>query len=310
MSSTQYRSPKSISIILKPGEAKDIKAMLSELTNLLIKHKCNIMFNERESMRVNAIVHTSSAITFVPESVLYNEPDLIITLGGDGTLIGTCRKMSNRQIPILGVNMGHLGFITEFSEADYLDAVVNCLNKKYSIIKQKLYCVEIIKNEKNRIKSFFLNDAVLNKNDISRMFTLKVSSNDEHIYDLSGDGLIVSSPIGSTAYSLAAGGPIIHPDVNAVILTPICPHSLTHRPLVVPNNATITISIPETTQLITLTLDGQLAVHVKQTEKINISCCKKKFVLLVQNPKRTYFDTLKTKFFHGKRENRYAKSQK
>src|SRR5690606_1398875 len=125
---------------------------------------------------------------------------------------------------------------------------------------------------------------------------------DEHIYDLSGDGLIISSPIGSTAYSLAAGGPIIHPQVGALVLTPICAHSLTHRPIVVPDDMRITVKSRDKDEAIHLTLDGQQLLDINPYQVIKISKSKARYVKLVQNSERTFFHTLKVKFTHGRRE--------
>ncbi|MEK6625354.1 MAG: transposase, partial [Bdellovibrionota bacterium] len=121
----------------------------------------------------------------------------------------------------------------------------------------------------------------------------------EHIFDMSGDGLIVSSPLGSTAYSLAAGGPIIPPDVEALVLTPICPHGLTHRPLVVSNKEEIIIKLSQTSESVTLTLDGQKAISMDRWDTVTIKKCDKKVISFVKNEKKSYFNTLKEKFYHG-----------
>ena len=134
------------------------------------------------------------------------------------------------------------------------------------------------------------------------MLTLSVESEGEHIYNLAGDGLIISSSIGSTAYSLAAGGPIIHPLVNAITLTPICAHSLTHRPLVIPDHSNVVIRAAKSDESIKLTLDGQEQVTLGSNDIIKVTKIKTKIVRLVKNPTRTYFRTLKDKFTHGARE--------
>ena len=165
-----------------------------------------------------------------------------------------------------------------------------------------LYQVEVFRKDKSTFKGTFMNDVVVNNNQISRMLTLSVESMGEHIYNLSGDGLIISSPIGSTAYSLAAGGPIIHPNVNAMTLTPICAHSLTHRPLVIPDNTSVTIKASRPEETIKLTLDGQQSFVVNSQDTIKVSKRKGIQVRLIKNPGRAYFRTLKEKFTHGTRE--------
>lgn len=171
-------------------------------------------------------------------------------MGGDGTLIGVSRNVKKNSPPIFGVNMGNLGFITEFSKVEFFDQLENTIKGTYKLTSLPLYQVEVTRKNKVTFKGTFLNDLVINNNLVSKMLTLSVESEGEHIYNLSGDGLIISSPIGSTAYSLAAGGPIISPSVNAITLTPICAHSLTHRPLVIPDNTSVSIKAPNRMKLL------------------------------------------------------------
>ena len=133
------------------------------------------------------------------------------------------------------------------------------------------------------------------------MFSLSVEGNNSHIYNLSGDGLIVSSPIGSTAYSLAAGGPIIHPSTKSFVLTPICPHSLTHRPFVLPNDYNLKIKTSSIVDSVIITLDGQEAVKINENHNISISKSRTRYCNIICNPNRNYFQTLREKFTHGKR---------
>jgi NAD+ kinase len=223
-------------------------------------------------------------------------------MGGDGTLIGVCRNAKKNSPPIFGINMGHLGFITEFSKQEFFEELEDVIKGNFKLTTLSLHKVEVFKKEKSIFSGYFLNDIVINNNQISRMLTLSIQSDDEHIYNLSGDGLIISSPIGSTAYSLAAGGPIIHPDVNAITLTPICAHSLTHRPLVVSDSSTIEVKAIKSDDTLKITLDGQQAFVVSSGESIVITKSKTKNVKLIKNHNRTYFRTLKEKFTHGARE--------
>ena len=200
--------------------------------------------------------------------------------------------------------MGHLGFITEFSKSEFFDELEETIKGNFELTLLSLFEVEVLakRDEKPFFKGYFLNDAVINNNHVSRMLTLALESDGENIYNLSGDGLIVSSPIGSTAYSLAAGGPIIHPMVNAMTLTPICPLSLTHRPLVIPDNSVVCLKAARPDESIKLTLDGQESIVLGSSDIIRITKKKSKIVKLVKNVNRTYFRTLKEKFTHGARE--------
>lgn len=292
---------KKVTIVLKPKEVKQFKSLLPKLISWLKERNTLCYFIELEKERIETIFNTiPSNISFCLKNQIYNLSDLIITLGGDGTLIGICRNSSDNSPPIFGINMGGLGFITEFSKTDFWPKLESTLQGNEPLTKVGFFTVEVVKKKKNKFTSFFLNDAVITKNDISRMFALSVDSNNEHIYNISGDGLIISSPIGSTAYSLAAGGPIIHPKVESMVLTPICPHSLTKRPLVIPDNNVVKIKTPLEDGPVMLTLDGQQAININPSDEIRISKNKNKFVHLIKNPERTYFNTFREKFMYSK----------
>ncbi|MGZ3787441.1 MAG: NAD(+)/NADH kinase [Bacteriovorax sp.] len=296
---------KNISIVLKPKVNSEFESILPNLASWLIRRKKSISFLEKEKERINKIFKGDvKNLNFIAENELHSSSDLIITMGGDGTLIGVCRNITRNSPPIFGVNMGHLGFITEFTKAEFFDQLEATLKGDFEITHLSLYQVEVFDKRKDRptFRGYFLNDVVINNNQISRMLTLSVESEGEHIYNLAGDGLIISSPIGSTAYSLAAGGPIIHPKVNAITLTPICAHSLTHRPLVIPDHSSVMIKAARADESIKLTLDGQQAVVIGSNEVVKVTKKKTKIVHLVKNPSRTYFRTLKEKFTHGARE--------
>lgn len=294
---------KNITIVLKPKVISDFESILPNLASWLHRRKKNIYFLSKEKERLHKIFKGDlKNLNFVEEENLYADTDLIITMGGDGTLIGVSRNIKKNSPPIFGVNMGNLGFITEFSKIEFFDQLEETLKGNYKLTTLSLYQVEVFKRNKCTFKGTFLNDLVVNNNQISRMLTLSVESEGEHIYNLSGDGLIISSPIGSTAYSLAAGGPIINPKVNAITLTPICAHSLTHRPLVIQDSSSVVIKASKPDEMIKLTLDGQQALVATSQEIIKVSKRKAIHVKLIKNPSRTYFRTLKEKFTHGTRE--------
>lgn len=296
---------KNISIVLKPKINTEFESILSNLITWLIRRKKNIFFLDKEKERIMKVFKGDiKNFTFISENELHSSSDLIITMGGDGTLIGVCRNIKKNSPPIFGVNMGHLGFITEFTKAEFFDLLETTLKGDIKTTSLSLYQVEVFtkKQKKPSFTGYFLNDVVINNNQISRMLTLSVESEGEHIYNLSGDGLIISSPIGSTAYSLAAGGPIIHPSVNALTLTPICAHSLTHRPLVIPDSSNVIIKAAKPDESIKLTLDGQQAIVINSNDIVKVTKKKTKIVRLIKNPSRTYFRTLKEKFTHGARE--------
>ncbi len=293
---------KNVGIILKPKAIHDFMTILPNLTEWLRRRKIEIFFAVDETQRLHEIYQTTKIkFNLVTKNEMHSLCQLLITLGGDGTLIGVARTSKKNSPPIFGINMGNLGFITEFSKHEFHDDLAQVLKGNFETHNVPLYKAEILQQDKVVRSGYFVNDAVISKSGISRMFSISLDTELENIYNLAGDGLIVSSPIGSTAYSLAAGGPIVHPGVKGIILNPICPHALTHRPLVLPDTESIYIKIPKGEDEIFLTLDGQEAITVLKNQKIRISKPSRKHVSLVNNEERLYFKTLKDKFRHGRR---------
>ena len=297
------KSIEKIGVILKPSKIDDLPTVLTNLVRWLSRREKSIFIIEKERDRLEKILSKKilNQLNFSSKSDIYNKMDLIISLGGDGTLLGVARNVS-KKTPVFSVNLGRLGFITEFSKDDFYEKLNIVLYGKYETIKKNLYSISVLDKKKEIQKEYFFNDAVFTKNDIARMFTLLVETDIEQIYNLSGDGLIISSTYGSTAYSLAAGGPIVHPDVKALILTPICAHSLTHRPLVIPDSEVLNISIVEHFDSIIVTLDGQTCVPIKANSIIKIKKETRRQISLIKNSEKTYFHTLKEKFVHGRKE--------
>lgn len=293
----------SVGLILKPHLDEDLRPIINNLVVWLNKRKVTAVFLEKEETRLSQLLSKNlfKTIQLSQEKDLYTQSKLVITLGGDGTLIGLCRKVPKNSAPIFGVNLGRLGFITEFSKSDFYEWLSKAIKGELEIYKLPLYKVEVIRRGKTIHKSHFMNDLVINKNDISRIFSLSVECNGEPLYNISGDGMIISSPLGSTAYSLAAGGPIIHPEVNSIALTPICPHSLTHRPIVIPGSSVVTLRGLKNQGPISLTLDGQEVWEISKGEIVKVSKNNSRKVSVLLNPKRNYFHTLKEKFTYGRR---------
>ena len=295
---------KKVAIVLRPRTDFAISNTLSNLCQWLRNRNISIIFLEKERVGVKKIFKKNlKDIDFCDEKEIHIQSDLIITLGGDGTFIGIARTCRRSSPPIFGVNMGRLGFITEFTKGEMYDGLNRVLKNKYEFEKLGLFKVQVFNSMKKNhmIQSFFVNDIVINKHDISRMFSLTLEVEEEPIYSFSGDGLIVSSPIGSTAYSLAAGGPIISPKVKAIVMTPICPHGLTHRPMVIPDNSKVGIKVTRDQAPVTITLDGQEAITLETKSTVVVSKIVGKHVKIIKNPLKTYFQTLKIKFRHGKK---------
>ena len=292
-----------IGIILKPSQFDDLGNIVTNLIRWLKRRDKKIFFLEKEIVRLQDIISdkTLKLVEFVDEQMIYNKPDLIISLGGDGTVLGVSRKV-NSKVPVFSVNLGKLGFITEFEKNEFYEKLNVILLGKYNLFKKHLYSIQVHRKNTTLPKEYFFNDAVFTKNDIARMFTISVEADGEHVYNISGDGLIISSTYGSTAYSLAAGGPIVHPEVKALILTPICAHSLTHRPLVIPDNQVLKMNVIDKIDTVNITLDGQVCIHLLPGDTIELTKESRRIVNFIKNEEKTYFHTLKEKFVHGRRD--------
>lgn len=290
-----------VGITLKPNSTPEFYSILPNLCSWLLRRKKQVIFREEDSERVKKFFKnkTVDSFEFWNSKSFHNSVDIMLSLGGDGTLIGVCRRI-NAKIPVLGVNLGRLGFITEFNKNEYFDRLGDILEGKFEVTAKPLCHVSVIRKGEIHFTDYFFNDAVIAKNDIARMIYLRAELGPEHIYNLSGDGIIISTPMGSTAYSMAAGGPIVHPDVKGLILTPICPHSLIHRPFVVPDTAPISLKVVPPHQSVTLTLDGQVAINIDEQDTVVINRGKVKKISLIKNPDRYYFETIREKFVTGK----------
>lgn len=294
---------KKIGITLKPNSTPEFYSMLPNLCAWLLRRKKQVVFREEDKERVLKFFKqkATDSLLFWNSKDFHNDVDIMLSLGGDGTLIGVCRRI-NSKIPVLGVNLGRLGFITEFNKNEYFDRLGEILEGQYEVTTKPLNHVTVTRKNKIHFEDYFFNDAVLAKNDIARMIYLRAELGKEHIYNLAGDGIIISTPMGSTAYSMAAGGPIVHPDVKCLILTPICPHSLIHRPFVIPDSAPITLKILPPHHSVTLTLDGQVAINIDEQDVVSINDKKVKKISLIKNPERFYFETIREKFITSRKD--------
>lgn len=220
---------------------------------------------------------------------------LLIALGGDGTLLKTARLVGSKQIPVMGINLGGLGFLTMFSAEQAKSAITDFLNKNYR--EEERMVLEIIYKKE---KFVALNDCAVNMGPDCRVVDIILSSNNHFICKLVADGIVVATPTGSTAYSLAAGGPIVFPVMDAILITPLSPHVLSGRPLIVPSNESITLQLAEYSEPAILTIDGQEQRRLKPNEKIAIT--KADYSIRLIAPKdKSYYEILRTKMKWGER---------
>jgi NAD+ kinase len=225
--------------------------------------------------------------------------DVILVLGGDGTLIHAAGLLRGRPAPILGVNMGSLGFLTEVPQAELYQAVEHVLSGKAECSERMKLRVHFHRGDEKIIDDEVLNDVVIAKGTLSRMAEFEATCSGEYVTTYKADGIIVATPTGSTAYSLAANGPILYPSMRGVIVAPICPHTLTQRPLVLPDDETVNIVLVSESEVF-LTLDGQSNVAVRRGDRVQIKQSHNR-VLLVRNPKIGYFGILRAKLRWGER---------
>ncbi len=226
--------------------------------------------------------------------------DIIIVLGGDGTMLNVARLVGEKGIPILGVNLGGLGFITEVNREEIFEAVEKVLSGNCSV-EDRIMLTAFVYRHGEKIADFaVLNDVVVNKGALARIIDMETYVNKSYVATFKADGLIVSTPTGSTAYSLSAGGPILYPTLNSIVLTPICPHTLTNRPIVLPDDFTIEIMMRSESEDAFLTLDGQAGFSLKKNDAIVVRKCDFRAKLLILC-ERDYFQVLRAKLKWGER---------
>ncbi len=218
----------------------------------------------------------------------------VFVLGGDGTFLSAVRWVGDREIPLLGIKFGDLGFLAEIAEENLFEAAERVLKGEYKISPRLRLDVQVLRKGKSLVRETVLNDIVINRGALARLANIITHINGHYLTTFRADGLIIASPTGSTAYSLAAGGPVVHPKVPGLILTPICPFTLTNRPLIVPDDVEITLRLDKGSSDIVLTLDGQTGLNI--TDKDVITVRRSDHPLnLVLLPDRHYFDVLKAK---------------
>ncbi len=231
---------------------------------------------------------------------LAQSAELAIILGGDGTLIHGARVLRGRPVPLLGVNLGSLGFMTEIPVAEAIDTLRAVLDGKSMVdSRMKLTC-RLFREETQILEDEVLNEVVINKSALAKIAAHETWLDGAYVATYLADGVIFSTPTGSTAYSLSAGGPIIHPSVDCVVVTPICPHALTQRPIVVPGDQVLSMRLTSDLQDVYLTVDGQVGHPLKKGDRIEVQKSPNR-LLLVRNPRLDYFAILRQKLHWGER---------
>lgn len=271
-----------------------------ELEQWLTQRDINVV-RKGSSPTAPAVSHRIGTDTFfkdTPDESVGSPPDdlaCVISLGGDGTYLSAARWIGERIIPIIGVKYGRLGFLADCPEEDLYKSMEQVIENRFTTRERMRLQVRIVRNGKERVRELALNDVVLSKSAISRLIHMETWVDDQHLTTYASDGLIIATPTGSTAYSLAAGGPVVHPVVPGITLTPICPFTLANRPIILPDYSEIAIRLtcdgPKDRML---TIDGQEGVEIDEADIIYVNKSKNP-IRMINLSDRSYFDVLKDK---------------
>jgi NAD+ kinase len=288
---------KRIGVVVKPHQP-DVLETLCQLTTWLSARGITLVGSaqiERERIEHQ----TGCAVEVVDEDELSQKVDLMLVLGGDGTMIATARMVGDKKVPVIGVNFGGLGYLAEFPLEELFPALESILAGEYTVQQRLMLSVELWRGEELVTRNRVLNDVVVNKSALARIIEIEAYLNEQFVNLFRADGLIVATPTGSTAYNLSAGGPIIFPSMNAVVITPICPFTLSNRPIVVPDHSMIEVRLMTKNEEVALTLDGQVGFPLQAGDRALIRKSNTAFNL-VQPPNRNYFDVLRNKLKWGR----------
>ncbi len=274
----------SVGIVVKPNHA-EARRTAGELSSWLAERgvrTCDEPFEAGEPLSKEAL-----------------DADLIVVLGGDGTMISTARMAGGSDVLVLGINHGSLGYLTEFRIEEMFPALEAIIAGQYDVDSREMLEVELLRGGAVTASGRVLNDVVINKAALARIIETEVRLNGLYVNSFRSDGLIVATPTGSTAYNLSAGGPIIFPSMRAIVLTPICPFTLTNRPIVVPDNDEIEVELKHENEGVVLSLDGQIGYTMIAGDVVRIRKSSNSFNL-VQPTNRNYFDVLRDKLKWGR----------
>ena len=285
---------KNVGIISRPRR-EDIARVVPPLVQWLKAHGAEAICDSETSDCLGSFTMPTRKRGELPSCT-----DLLIVLGGDGTLLSAARLAADRKVPILAVNLGGLGFLTTVSQDEIYSILEEIFSGKHRVSERVMLEAEIVRGGAVIRRQIALNDAVLNKAALARIIDLELRVDGEYVTTYKADGLILSTPTGSTAYSLAAGGPIVYPIVEAFIVTPICPHTLTNRPLVIPDSVTIEVDFKAGDDVVFLTLDGQVGIEVEKGDRVRIRKAAEQ-LHLVRPARKTYFQILRSKLKWGER---------
>jgi NAD+ kinase len=275
-------------------------AILRELTRWLGKRRLECALDHQTAALGRLRGGADRSTHGLDRAALAAWADMIIVVGGDGTLLSVAREMGSSRTPILGVNLGSLGFLTEIRLNELYPSIEGILEGRHTVRPRMRLRAEIVRDSRVIAKHEVLNEVVINKSALARVLDIHVEVNGRFMTTFKADGLIVCTPTGSTAYSLSAGGPIVDPSLDAMILCPICPHTLTNRPVVVPDRSRVGVGLVENHGDVYVTIDGQVGAPFLPGDHLRITKSRNP-LRLIQFPEKDYFEVLRQKLKWGGR---------
>jgi NAD+ kinase len=286
-----------VGVLVKPHHPEAVKS-ICRLLEWLTPRGITLITGPRTD-RAEIERATGCHVETLEHEELAASVDMIVVLGGDGTMIATARLLDNRDVPVVGINYGSLGYLTEVRVEEMTDALDAILAGNFHLDRRVMLAAELHRGEEKLLRNRVLNDVVISKSALARIIEIETWFDGQFVNCFRADGLIVSTPTGSTAYNLSAGGPVVYPSMNAVLITPICPHTLSNRPLVVPDDAEIELILKTPHEEVALTLDGQVGYRMQVGDRVKIAKSKTTFNLM-QPVNRNYFEVLRGKLKWGR----------
>jgi NAD+ kinase len=299
MAGTRKAKPRAVGVVVRP-HAPQVERRAKEVARWLARRGIEVLVPSDWA-------NPPAQARVVERTELVRVADLIIVLGGDGSLLGIARLSGPRAVPIFGLHHGDFGFLTESDAGKPYATLEKLLAGKCKLARRTMLAVTVRRAGRSVIRSQALNDAVVHQGRVSRMLSLDVSVNREHLAAYKGDGIVVSTPTGSTAYSLSAGGPVVSPDMSAIILTPISPHTLSIRPLVLPDSSYIRVRVEPGCEESVLTLDGQEWFELAGGDEVEVTKSRH-HATIAKVEEQGFFETLRSKLHWGARGDRARRS--
>jgi NAD+ kinase len=283
---------KKVGIIAKTQRTYPINIVI-DLVEWLRKQKIEVIFDieTADTIGLKSNYNRTDVISMI---------DLLIVLGGDGTFLSAARLIGGKSVPIIGVNLGSLGFLTEVTREEIYPVLDRVLKGDFEIEDRMMLDIKVLREGEKIAGHKVLNDVVVNKGALARIIDLDVKINNQFVTSYRSDGLIISTPTGSTAYSLAAGGPIVYPSLHALILAPICPFNLTNRPIIIPDSVSIEIQLATDYEDVHITLDGQVGLGMKYKDVLEIKRSQEG-IKLIKFSEKNHYEILRKKLKWGER---------